>query len=188
MKRYKKIIDGKTIVKELNKIVIRRDDIVTYNPTEEMVLEDGWVEYVPPTPIEPSAEVLLERAKKRKLLDLHAYDESSEVNDCIIVYEGNELHYWANKTERDALKGALRDCMAMGREFYRLDLRDKGVSLTIRCELLLQMMAVLEVYAIDSFNKTTDHEFAIKACATQVEVDAYVFRGVGYPAIPRFEL
>ena len=188
MKRYEKIIDGNTIVKELNKIVIRRDDIVTYNPTEDMVLADGWVEYVPPTPIEPSAEVLLERAKKRKLLDLHAYDESSEVNDCIIVYQGQELHYWANKTERDALKGALRDCMAMGREFYRLDLRDKGVSLTIRCELLLQMMAALEVYAIDSFNKTTDHEFAIKACATEVEVDAYVFRGVGYPPIPRFEL
>ena len=104
------------------------------------------------------------------------------------MYQGQELHYWANKTERDALKGALRDCMAMGREFYRLDLRDKGVSLTIRCELLLQMMAVLEVYAIDSFNKTTDHEFAIKACTTQVEVDAYEFRGVGYPEIPRFEL
>lgn len=188
MKRYIKEIDGKTVIKTLKEIVIRKYGRVTYNPTEEMVLADGWVEYVPPTPVEPSAEELLERAKQRKLLDLYAYDESSEVNDCIIVYQGQELHYWANKTERDALKGALRDCMDMGREFYRLDLRDKGVSLTIRCELLLQMMAALEVYAIDSFNKTTDHEFAIKACATQVEVDAYVFRGVGYPEIPRFEL
>ena len=188
MRRYKKVIDGKTVIKTLKEIVIRKDGRVTYNPTEEMVLADGWVEYVPPTPSEPSAEVLLERAKKRKLLDLYAYDESKEVNDCIIVYQGQELHYWADKTERDALKGALRDCIAMGREFYRLDLRDNGVSLTIRCELLLQMMAVLEVYAIDSFNKTTDHEFAIKACTTEAEVDAYEFRGVGYPEIPRFEL
>ena len=188
MKRYKKEIDGKTVIKTLKEIVIRKDGRVTYNPTEDMILADGWVEYVPPTPPEPSAEVLLERAKKRKLLDLYAYDESSEVNDCIIVYQGQELHYWANKTERDALKGALRDCMAMGREFYRLDLRDKGVSLTIRCELLLQMMAVLEVYAIDSFNKTTDHEFAIKALTTEDDVAAYEFRGVGYPSIPRFEL
>lgn len=187
MKRYKKEIDGKTVIKTLKEIVIRKDGKVTYNPTEDMVLADGWVEYVPPTPSEPSAEVLFERAKKRKLLDLYAYDESSEVNDCIIVYQGQELHYWANKTERDALKGALRDCMDMWREFYRLDLRDKGVSLTIRCELLLQMMAVLEVYAIDSFNKTTDHEFAIKALATREEVEAYDFR-VGYPPIPRFEL
>lgn len=188
MKRFKKLIDGNIVVKTLKEIVIKKDGRVTYNPTEEMALADGWVEYVPPTPSKPSAEVLLERAKKRKLLDLYAYDESSEVNDCIIVYQGQELHYWANKIERDALKGALRDCIAMGREFYRLDLRDKVVSLTIRCELLLQMMAVLEVYAIDSFNKTTDHEFAIKACTTPVEVDAYEFRGVGYPEIPRFEL
>ena len=188
MKQYIKEIDGKRVIKTRNRIVIHKDGKQIINPREEMVLADGWVEYVPPTQPEPSAEELLERAKRRKLDELYAYDESSEVNDCIIVYQGQELHYWANKTERDALKGALRDCMAMGREFYRLDLRDKGVSLTIRCELLLQMMAAFEVYAIDSFNKTTDHEFAIKALTTEVEVDAYVFRGVGYPPIPRFEL
>ena len=81
MKQYEKLIDGKTVIKKRQEIVIRKDGKVTYNPTEDMVLADGWVEYVPPTPSEPSAEVLLERAKKRKLLDIHAYDESSEVND-----------------------------------------------------------------------------------------------------------
>ena len=188
MKQYIKEIDGKRVIRTQNRIVIHKDGKQIINPKEEMLFADGWVEYKVPTPKAPTEEELLERAKQRKLNELRAYDESSEVNDCIIVYQGQELHYWANKTERDALKGALRDCIAMGREFYRLDLRDKGVSLTIRCELLLQMMAVLEVYAIDSFNKTTDHEFAINACTTEVEVDAYEFRGVGYPPIPRFEL
>lgn len=187
MKRYEKIIDGKTVIKTLKEIIIRRDGRVTYNPTEEMVLADGWVEYVPPVPVEPSAEVLLEREKKRKLLDLHDYDESSEVNDCIIVYQGQELHYWAIKTERDALKGALRDCIAMGRDEYRLDLRDKGISITLKCELLLQIMAALEVYAIDCYNKTTDHEFAINACKTEEAVKEYDFK-VGYPDKLRFEL
>lgn len=186
MKRYEKEIDGKTVIKTRQEIVIRKDGRVTYNPTEELILTDGWVEYIPPTPPEPSAEQLFERAKQRKLRELYEYDESKGVNDCIIVYQGQELHYWANKTERDALKGALRDCIAMGREFYRLDLREKGVSLTIRCELLLQMMAVLEVYAIDSFNKTTDHEFAIKALATMEEVENYVFSD--YPEKLRFEV
>lgn len=187
MERYKKEIDGKTVIKFGKDIVVKKDGMVTINPSEEMILADGWEVYVAPSN-EPTAEELLAQAKEEKISELYEYDESAEVNDCIIAYQGQELHYWANKTERDALKGALRDCIAMGREFYRLDLRDKGVSLTIRCELLLQMMAVLEVYAIDSFNKTTDHEFAIKACTTQVEVDAYEFRGVGYPPIPRFEL
>lgn len=200
MKRYIKQIDGKTIIKTRNQIVVKsqrtikdkdgNDKVVTmntYNPTEEMVLADGWVEYVLPTPTEPTEEELVQRAKNRKLRELHEYDESSEVNDCIIVYQGEEIHYWANKTERNDLKNAVRDCIAMGREYYRLDLRDKGISLTIQCESLLGMMATLEVYAIDSFNKTTDHEFAIKALATRNEIEAYDF-GVGYPSIPIFEL
>ena len=188
MKRYEKEIDGKTVIKTQKEIVIRKDGRVTYNPTEEMVLADGWVEYVAPEPRPIPEKVLIERARMMKLNELHKYDESSEVNDCIIVYQGEEIHYWANKTERNDLKNAVRDCIAMGREYYRLDLRDKGISLTIQCELLLGMMATLEVYAIDSFNKTTDHEFAIKALPTKAEIDAYEFRGVGYPEIPRFEL
>lgn len=187
MKQYEKIIDGKTVIKKREEIVIRKDGRVTYNPTEEMVLADGWVEYVPHAPVEPSAEVLLERAKKRKLLDLHDYDESSEVNDCIIVYQGQELHYWANKTERDSLKGAVRDYLSVGRVNYRLDLREIGISLWIPCELLLGMLAQLEVYAADCYNKTTDHEFAIKSLTTKNEVEDYNFK-VGYPSIPRFEL
>lgn len=185
MKRFKKEIDGKTVIKTRKEIVIRRDGRVTYNPTEKMVLADGWVEYIAP---EPSAEQLLEKARRMKLNELRKYDESSEVNDCIIVYQGNELHYWADKHERDALKSAIRDYIALGRTKYRLDLRNIGISLWIPCEGLLGMLAHLEVYATDCYNKTTDHEFAIKACTTKDEVDAYVFRGVGYPEIPRFEL
>ena len=188
MKQYIKEIDGKRVVRTRNRIVIHKDGKQIINPTEEMVLADGWVEYVPPVPPEPSAEELLERAKRRKLDELYTYDESSEVNDCIIVYQGQELHYWANKTERDALKGALRDYLSVGRVNYRLDLREIGVSLWIPCESLLSMLAQLEVYAADCYNKTTDHEFAIKALTTEVEVDAYEFRGVGYPEIPRFDL
>lgn len=187
MKKYTKQIDGKSVIKTSREIIIRKNGRVTYNPREEMVLADGWVEYVPPTPAEPTEEELVQRARRRKLDELHRYDESSEVNDCIIVYQGNELHYWANKAERDTLKGALRDCISLGRNTYRLDLRELGVSLTIPCESLLQMLAALEVYAIDCYNKTTDHDFAINACPTEEEVDAYNFR-VGYPDIPRFEL
>jgi hypothetical protein len=187
MKRYKKEIDGKTVIKTQKEIVIRKDGRVTYNPTEEMVLADGWVEYVAPEPKPIPEEVLIERARKRKLDELHRYDESSEVNDCIIVYQGEEIHYWADKTERNDLKNAVRDCIAMGRDTYRLDLRDKGVSINLPCEALLQMLSALEIYAIDCYNRTTDHEFAIKALATKEEVDGYDFK-VGYPEIPRFEL
>lgn len=168
--------------------ILKTEGKQVINPTDDMILAAGWVEYVAPEPKPIPEEVLIERARRKKLDELHRYDESKEVNDCVIVYQGEEIHYWANKTERNDLKNAVRDCIAMGREYYRLDLRDKGVSLTIQCESLLGMMATLEVYAIDSFNKTTDHEFAIKDLPTEAEIDAYEFRGVGYPEVPRFEL
>lgn len=187
MKRYKKIIDGKSVIKTLKEIVIRKDGRVTYNPTEEMVLEDGWVEYVAHEPRPLPERVLIERARRRMLDELHKYDESSEVNDCIIVYQDEEIHYWADKTERNDLKNAVRDCIAMGRDVYRLDLRDKGVSINLPCEALLQMLSALEIYAIDCYNRTTDHEFAIKALTTKEEIEAYDFK-VGYPSIPRFEV
>ena len=186
MKKYKKEIDGKVSIKTLNEIVLNKDGSMVFNPTEEMVLADGWTEYVF-KPREWPMEIQLQRIKDRKLRELERYDESEEVNDCIIVYQGQELHYWASKDERNDLKNAVRDCVAMGRTEYRLDLRDKGISITLPCELLLQMMAALEVYAIDCYNKTTDHEFAMNALTTLEEIEAYDFK-VGYPEKIRFEI
>lgn len=66
MKQYKKIIDGVTVIKTRNQIVVKRTKTIKdkdgnekvvntqiFNPTEELILEDGWVEYTP-TPLEPN--------------------------------------------------------------------------------------------------------------------------------------
>lgn len=44
MKRY--IKDG--IIKYANNIIIKHDGMQVINPSEELILADGWVEYVPP--------------------------------------------------------------------------------------------------------------------------------------------
>jgi hypothetical protein len=202
MKTYEKEIDGKLVRRQRNEIVLSVTRTITdkktgeenevkgnvYNPTHEMLLENGWVEYVP---VNSAKEVpmfmLVKTAKTRKLYNLKEYDNSSEVNDCIIMYQGQELHYWASKDERNDLKNAIRDCIAMGRDTYRLDLRDKGVSIVLPCVSLSQMLSALEIYAIDCYNRTTDHEFAIKSLTTKDEIEAYDFT-IGYPSIPRFEV
>lgn len=46
MKQY---IKDNTI-KYANNIVIKKDGMQIINPSEELILADGWVEYVPPTP------------------------------------------------------------------------------------------------------------------------------------------
>ena len=109
------------------------------------------------------------------------------MNDCIIVYQGQELHYWADKTERNSLKSVIQDCIAMDRETYRLDLREVGVSVDINCEKLLSMLSTLEVYAIDCYNKTTDHIYAVNNLTTVEEIEAYDYR-VGYPEKLTFTL
>lgn len=178
MKQYYKEENGKRV---WFNGVLKADGKQIINPSEAQILAEGWLEYIPPVAPEPTEEELLEQAKDAKIQELHAYDESEEVNDCIIVYQGQELHYWANKDERNDLKNAIRDCIAMGRMEYRLDLRDLGVSITAECENLLLMMAALEVYAVDCFNKTTDHRYAILSQDTRDGVNMYEFRGVGYP-------
>lgn len=187
MKTYLKKEGDKLLKKTLKEIVIKKDGRVTYNPTEDMVLADGWVEYVAPTPPEVPMRIKLKRAKESKVREIERYDSSDSVNTCVISMGENDIHYWADKTERSSLKTAVQDCLAMGRTEYRLDLRDAGVSVNVSCEKLLQMLAGLEVYAIDCYNKTTDHIFAVNALQTIEEVEAYDFM-VGYPNILTIEL
>ena len=66
MKLYEKIIDGKQHCKPANKIVIIKDGMQTINPTEEMLLEDGWVEHIP-VQYEPTEEEILNREKEYKI-------------------------------------------------------------------------------------------------------------------------
>lgn len=187
MKTYLKKEGDVLLKKTLKEIVIRRDGRVTYNPTEDMVLADGWVEYVAPTPSEVPMRIKIKRAKQAKIRDIEHYDSSKEVNICTIQMGENSIQYWANKTERSSLKTAIQDCITMGRETYRLDLRDANISVEVPCEKLLQMLAALEVYAIDCYNKTTDHIYAVNALETLEEIEAYDFR-VGYPEILIFNL
>lgn len=186
MKYYKKIINDRPVIKTLKDIVIKKNGLCTYNPTEEMVISDGWEIYETPEYI-PSEEEILDQAKKDKIQEIEEYDGSSEVNNCIIVKDGVSLNYWANKLERDSLKGAVQDCIRAGREMYRLDLRELGIYLSIPCETLIGMLCALEVYAIDCYNKTTDHIYAVKSLETVGEVTDYDYR-TGYPSVLVFEM
>ena len=177
MKRYYRIENG---IRKWFKNVLVVDGMQIINPSEEQLINAGYVEFIPPAKEEPTEEELLRKAKEEKLKRLHEYDSSKSVNVCYIRYGGQSISYWADKHERDALKSAVRDYISLGKTEYRLDLREMGFSITLPCELLLQMLAALEVYATECYNKTTDHEFAIKALTTKDEIEAYDFT-VGYP-------
>lgn len=183
MKQYYKEVNGERIWFK-NILIVGDSQII--NPTEEQILEAGYVEYVYKKP-ELTEEQKLTMALNDAVQKINDWDNSRAVNNCVIIYQEQELPYWANKAERNDLKAAIKDYINAGRENYRLDLRDLGIAVTIPCEALLNMLSALEVYAIECYNKTTDHIFAVNALTTIEEIEAYDYT-IGYPKNLTFNL
>lgn len=64
-------------IRDRSRIVIIKDDIQIINPTEEMVLADGWISYFPPAPEEPQPTV---DDQLRELL-LEQYNGRTDITD-----------------------------------------------------------------------------------------------------------
>lgn len=174
MKQYYKEIDGKKI---FFTGILKTNDVQIFNPTEEQLLSNGWIEYVPSTTI---PEETLEDLRFRKLQEIENYDDSEAVNICYIEYQGQTISYWADKSERTALKEAVKDCIDSGIETYRLDLRNYGVSVYIECYKMLSMLQQLEVYAVQCYNKTTDHIYNVQSLTDKSSIETYEYT-IGYP-------
>ena len=46
MKLYEKTVDGKYFCMPISKIVITKDNMQIFNPNENDLLEDGWIEHI----------------------------------------------------------------------------------------------------------------------------------------------
>ena len=103
MKYYQKIINDKSVVLPLNKIVVVKNGMRTINPTEEMVLADGWVEYnntIEETPKATSTRIALVHARHKKRNDILDYDSSTEINEFFL----GDDSLWIDKATRTGLK------------------------------------------------------------------------------------
>lgn len=172
MKRYTKTIDGKTVIKERNRIVINKDGTQTINPTHEMLLEDGWVEYVIP---EPTEEELLLRAKAYVKNEIRRYDSSSEVNEFFI----NGLSVWLDKATRAGLKLRFEAEIAMGNE--NTSLWYNNMQFPLPLSQAMQMLYAIEIYASACYDNTQAHYANVEALATIEECETYDYK-IGYPA------
>lgn len=83
---YKK--DGK--IKERSRIIIFKDDQQIINPTDEMVIADGWVKYVAPDPVVDNSS---EMSKQLQDVLLDQYNKRTDITDedalkrPLLVYE-----------------------------------------------------------------------------------------------------
>ena len=171
MKLYEKIIDGKTVIKSRNKIIITKNGLSTYNPTEEMIFADGWVEYVTP---EPTEEELLDKTRENKLREIKRYDSSPAVNEFTIA----EMPVWLDKSTRVGLKLRFDAELASGKK--ETVLWYDGMQFPLDLQMAIQMLNAIELYASACYDMTQQHLANVSNLETIEEVQSYDYR-TGYP-------
>lgn len=150
----------------------------TYNPTEEMILADGWVEYVVPV-YEPTEEEVLNREKEDKIREITRYDSSNEVN-CFYIAD---QEMWLDKATRVGLK--LRFDTELEDGDTETTLWFNGVAYPLELEAAVKMLHAIEKYASKCYDNTQMHIGMVNSLTTVEEIKNYDYR-TGYPEKLRF--
>ena len=150
---------------------IELDGCVVCNPTEDMLRQAGYKEYQEPVPTD---EEKLEEVKAEKIAEITAYDTSSSVNGFVL----NGLLVWLDKATRVGLMNSTTIAKAAGQETTTLWLG--GIKLVVDCDKAIQLLSVLEMYALECFNVTASHKAAVGELNSIEEVEAYDYK-TGYP-------
>lgn len=119
--------------------------------------------------------------KKVRITEVNRYDKSEQVNG---FYLG-EQHAWLDKATRVGLANSIAIEKASGKTETTLYLN--GVALTIDIEQAQQMLAALELYALDCYRNTEGHKATINTLTTIGEAESYDYTQ-GYPEQLKFEI
>ena len=109
----------------------------------------------------------LEEAKEMLLAEIDAYDTSSAVNGFML----NGLLVWLDKATRVGLMNSTTIERDLGQETTELWLGEHN--LIIKCDLAIQLLQQLEVYALKCFNVTATHKKEVNSLSTIEEINSY---------------
>ena len=136
---------------------------------DEEEVKNAFDEY-----IQGIEKIKLQQAKQDKLQEIDTYDLSSAVNGFIL----NGLLVWLDKATRVGLMNSTTIAKAAGQQTTTLWL--KGVKLVVGCDMAIQLLSALEMYALECFNVTASHKTAVGELKSIEEVEAYDYKS-GYP-------
>ena len=177
MKQYRKIIDGKETIKSANAIVIRKDGMQTFNPKEDAILADGWVEY-----IEPEYVPTLEEIKQRKVEEILAYDSSEAVNEFSIGGQPMWLPF-ETRTRLDrrfAVERMKAESQGKTESEVVTTLWHEGQSFEMPLATAMALLLALEDYATICYDNTQRHIAEVQKLESKEAVEAYDYT-TGYP-------
>lgn len=169
MKRYIKDdvikFSNEVIIKELGSITEDGTQLYRYHlaKNEEEILNNGWVLYED-----------LDEIKQEKLQEITEYDKSSDVNSFFV----NGVQAWIDRDTRASVAYSTNIRLRNGFENTTLWLN--GVPFEIPCQLLIQLLDSLEIYALDCYNVTEQHKQNIMNLQKYNDVINYDFT-VNYP-------
>ena len=169
MKRYSKVIDGKTIIKRAEEIVIKGNGSQTFNPKEDAILADGWEVYVAPVYV-PT----LEEIKANKVDEILAYDSSEAVNE----FNMGGLPIWLDKATRAGLLLRFEAEAKAGRTSTTLWYN--GLPFTLPLTYAQEILIALELYASACYDNTQRHIAEVQKMESKEAVEAYDYT-TGYP-------
>ena len=113
------------------------------------------------------AEKALVLAKKAKIAEITDYDTSDKVNGFIL----NGQIVWLDKATRVGLMNSTTIERDLGQETTELWLGEHN--LIIKCDLAIQLLQQLEVYALKCFNVTATHKKEVNSLSTIEEINSY---------------
>lgn len=113
------------------------------------------------------AEKALVLAKKAKIAEIAAYDTSDKVNGFML----NGQIVWLDKATRVGLMNSTIIERDLGQENTELWLGEHN--LIIKCDLAIQLLQQLEVYALKCFNVTATHKKEVNNLSTIEEINSY---------------
>lgn len=173
MKLYTKTIDGLVYIMPSNRIVVIKDGMQIFNPTEDILLSDGWKEYIAPEN-ELTDEQILTQEKESKTIDVIEYDSSEEVN----LFYVNDIPIWLDKATRSGLMLRLQAESAMG--ITETSLWYNSIEFKLSVSAAIQILYALEVYASKCYDNTQYHIANIAKIETIEDLKSYDYKE-GYP-------
>ena len=158
------------IVRPQNKIIVIKDEFQYINPSEELILEDGWIEYE----TKYTDEELLDRAKSKKIQEILDYDTSPNVN-CFYM---SDIEIWLDKETRTGLKLRFEAETNIG--MIETSLWYNNIRFTLPTSSAVQMLYLLEIYASQCYDNTQFHIKSVSELTNVDDVENYDYT-TGYP-------
>ena len=119
--------------------------------------------------------------RQMKLNEIDDYDKSNNVNSFLL----NGINVWVDRETRVSLMSTTKIKQELG--INETTIWSENLHVTLPCNMVINMLSTLEIYAYDCFNKTAEHKLKVNELQSVEEIKQYDIT-TGYPEKLSFNL